>query len=285
MKWTIASKTDLESLTSFILEEEWNHTFFSTRLLENGKFKLPPKSKCPILLLKDNKHVKAACMVTIWGTLFPVFREYEIPGSKEMMELAKWLERNLRKVNSVMGIEERVQLLKKYIYQGNGVQIDYNLMVKKNDYMTPAFPGLSNLSIRKAGPDDSAALLNLEIEYQKEEVMLDPSTIDNTQIYHNLRGILDRQTFYYVTKGVIPIAKAGTNAIGHEWNQIGGVYTDKDFRKRGLSTWLMDHLLVELERSGKKTVLFVKENNKAAEKVYVKLGFEKIKNFNIVYYL
>lgn len=285
MKWVIAAKSDFNSFLDFILEKEWEHTFLTANIIENGVFTLPQKSKYPILILKDKSRIKAACMITFWGALFPVFKSIDMPNEKEMLDLSSWLKKNVKKIYSIMGTEERVQLISKYLSIKERTLIDYNLMIKEHTYISPHKPDIDNLFLKKACPDDSAVLLSLEIEYQKEEVFLDPSLIKSSHIYHNLRTTLNNQTIYYLTKGITPIAKAGTNAVGHKWNQIGGVYTDREFRNRGISTWLMDEILKILEKDGKKTVLFVKENNKAAEKVYTKLGFAKKKRFIIIYYL
>lgn len=284
MKWIVAEKSDLNTLVDFILEKEWEHTFFSSMLIHKGEFSLPHKLKFPILLLKEKSRVKAACMISSWGGIFPVFKSMDLPDEKEMQTLALWLKKNLKRIYSIMGTQERVQLLSSQFKIPNSKVIDYNLMIREHDHMKIQMPHMPNLHITKAGPDDSASLLGLELEYQKEEVFLDPTLIKSSQIYHNLRSLLCEQKIFYISDHFVPVAKAGTNAIGHKWNQIGGVYTDKKYRNRGLSTWLMEYILDILKQDGKKSVLFVKENNIAAEKVYNKLGFENKKKFNIIYY-
>lgn len=284
MKWSVAGKNDLTILIDFILEKEWEHTFFTHHLIEKGTYILPSKSKFPILILKEKNRIKAACMVSYWGGIFPVFKSIDLPDEKELNSLTSWLNKNLKRIYSIMGTEDRVQLISNVLNKKNGNKVHYNLMRREHDHIKQVKPQIKDLQIIKATPDDAAVLLGLELDYQREEVFLDPSSIKNAQIYHNLRTTLNEQEIFYVTSGVTPIAKAGTNAIGHKWNQIGGVYTDKNFRNIGLSTWLMEYILDYLEQDGKKTVLFVKENNKAAEKVYNKLGFENKKKFNIIYY-
>lgn len=285
MKWTLASKSDFNALLDFILEKEWEHTFFTSHLIEDGKFVLPSTSKFPILILREINRIKAACMITTWGGLFPVFKNRELPDEKELKELTYSLNKYLKYIYSIMGTEERVKLLRDSLNANNGKLISYNLMIKEQNYLEPLMPDIDNLKIKKASRDDCSLLLPLELEYQIEEVFLDPSHIDSTQIYHNLHQTLSTQEIFYITKGNKAIAKAGTNAMGHKWNQIGGVYTEKEFRNCGLSTWLMNYVLEKLEMEGKKTVLFMKKNNLSAEKVYNKLGFVKKKDFSIIYYL
>ena len=285
MKWTVAGKSDFNYLIDFLLEKEWEHTFFSSRIIKKGGFVLPPKSRFPILILREKDRIKAACMITLWGALFPVFRSIDPPDDREINELVSWINKNLKRVHSIMGTEERVDSLRNHFEINNEKKINYNLMIREHKHFQPIMPQIENFKVLKAEPDDSAALLGLELEYQREEVFLDPTQIKNTQIYHNLRSSLNDQIVYYMTKDIVPIAKAGTNSRGHKWNQIGGVYTDREYRNKGISSWLMYNLLDILENDGKKTVLFVKDSNKAAEKVYTKLGFEIKKKFNIIYYI
>lgn len=285
MKWTLCGNPDFSAFVDFALQKEWEHTFITSRLIAGSGFRLPPKNRFPIFLLKDKSSLRAACMVTPWGGLFPLFKSIDPPDDKDLKSLVTRLKYSLKRIYSIMGTEERTDLLRPHLNESKEFSVNYNLMIRKEKSFVPPLPEKGIYSILKAGPDDAASLLGLEIDYQKEEVFIDPTQIDSSRIYHNLRSSLNEQIIYYVSNGILPVAKAGTNAIGYKWNQIGGVFTDKSFRGCGISTWLMHYLLDILEKEGKKTVLFVKDNNQAAEKVYNKLGFEKAKKFNITYYI
>ncbi|MBB6478681.1 GNAT family N-acetyltransferase [Spirochaeta isovalerica] len=285
MKWTICGKSDLGKLVDFSLQNEWEHSFFTSRLIEEGEFVLPQRNRFPVFILKDGSSIRGACMITSWGSLFPVFSQIDPPDNKTLRELMTKLKLSLRKVYSLMGTEERVELLRPFLNREKEIPVNYNLMVKEAYGLPVQSPLSADCSIHLAGPDDSASLLGLELEYQREEVFLDPTQIDSSRIYHNLRGTLSEQIVFYVLRNSLPVAKAGTNARGYAWNQIGGVYTDKSMRNQGFSTKLMSHLIGYLEKEGKKTTLFVKENNVSAEKVYNKLGFQRRKGFTIIYYL
>ena len=224
-------------------------------------------------------------MVTSWGSLFPVFTKEDPPDSKCIRDLLFRLKYSLKRVYSLMGTEERVELLRPFLSREKEVPVRYKLMIKEKTALPSLSPPTSGYSIHKAGPDDSASLLGLELDYQREEVFLDDSQIDSSRIYHNLRGTLNEQIVYYALHNSLPVAKAGTNARGYNWNQIGGVFTEKSLRNKGISSWLVSHLLESFQKENKKAVLFVKENNLAAEKVYNKLGFEQTNNFSIIYYL
>ncbi|MBN2658122.1 MAG: GNAT family N-acetyltransferase [Spirochaetales bacterium] len=272
-------------LVDFAKRKEWEHSFFTSRLVDKGNIVLPPRNRFPVYILKDGPEIRGACMITSWGSLFPVFSQLDPPDKKTVKDLMTKLKYSLRKVYSIMGTVERVDLLRPFLNRNSEIPVNYNLMVKKSSIVPSLSPPFSDLTIHRASPDDSALLLGLELEYQKEEVFLDPTQIDRSRIYHNLRGTLNEQIVFYVLSNSRPVAKAGTNARGIDWNQIGGVFTERDMRNNGISSWLMAQLLDYLENDGKKTVLFVKEGNISAEKVYNKLGFQRTKGFKIIYYL
>lgn len=284
MRWSICGKSDLSKLVDYTLEKEWKQSFFTSRLIENESFVLPSRTSFPVFILKDGKVIRGACMVTSWGSLFPVFSSIDPPGEKLIKDLILRLKYSLKRVYSLMGTEERVNLLRPFLQQYREIPVHYNLMIKREAGCPNIIKPEMNYTLHRASGDDSAALLGLELDYQREEVFLDPSQIDSARIYHNLRGTLENQIVFYILKDRKPVAKAGTNARGYRWNQIGGVFTDKRYRNLGLSTWLIKNLLEDLEKTGKKTVLFVKEKNLVAEKVYTKIGFTKTEKFKIIYY-
>ena len=81
----------------------------------------------------------------------------------------------------------------------------------------------------------------------------------------------------------IPIVKAGTNARGYNYDQIGGVFTDISQRHQGYATAVMIKLLKKIFSQDKSASLFVKPDNINAIKIYKALGFVKKANFRIAY--
>ncbi|MBP5465836.1 MAG: GNAT family N-acetyltransferase [Treponema sp.] len=82
-----------------------------------------------------------------------------------------------------------------------------------------------------------------------------------------------------------PLAKAGTNAIASKVMQLGGVYTLRDERGRGLAAALTAFLAESAARKGFATVLFVNKKNAAAIAAYRRAGFtDSGKAYTIEYY-
>ena len=69
------------------------------------------------------------------------------------------------------------------------------------------------------------------------------------------------------------VAIADLNAHFFDLGQLGGVYTMPEFRKKGLSTRLIRHLIHDIKvlHQVRKLIIFTGENNFAARKVYESL--------------
>ena len=80
------------------------------------------------------------------------------------------------------------------------------------------------------------------------------------------------------------MSKAGTNAHGFTFAQIGGVYTTEKNRNQGIAEYVLSVLLTGIFETRKGASLFVKKNNGAAIKLYKKLGFGVTDEFKITYY-
>ena len=80
------------------------------------------------------------------------------------------------------------------------------------------------------------------------------------------------------------VAKAGSNAQGFHWFQIGGVYTLPAYRNKGLAAAAVAHLINTHSAESHGFALFVKTANTAALRVYEKLGFEQCGLFRMSYW-
>jgi len=99
-----------------------------------------------------------------------------------------------------------------------------------------------------------------------------------------LRKNLEQQVVLLVTAGDHILAKAGTNARGLYWDQIGGVYTIPEWRGRGIAAALVEAVARDRLLSGRKVALFVKTVNTFAKKAYIKAGFSTKTHFLISYF-
>jgi len=125
----------------------------------------------------------------------------------------------------------------------------------------------------------------LQKNYEIEEV-LPKADMFNEDISKKLLSMtLKNQITVVAEKSGKIVAKANTNGEGFIYYQVGGVYTLPEYRNIGISTALVSYLIESIFSMEMKVSLFVKENNQAALKVYKKLGFNKIEDFQITYTL
>ena len=133
-------------------------------------------------------------------------------------------------------------------------------------------------------PADAEALLSLQEGYEREEVVPPGDPFDRKACGIVLARSLERQAIYAARIGGAFVAKAGTNARGLEWDQLGGVYTDPEWRGRGIARALISHVVKERRAAGRKIALFVKNGNETARKVYEDTGFLPDSPFRISYF-
>lgn len=168
----------------------------------------------------------------------------------------------------------------------------------------PSSP-LPGFALTCCNEDDTEALLPLQKQYDMVEV-LQPGDVWNEDfcrltLRKNLRsqriiGLkavaaqalnADTATNAHAdisTDKAVFAAKAGTNAIGRQWWQLGGVYTLPEYRSRGCAAFLVEELARMAKTEGKQTALFVKEANTPAKAAYTKAHFAPLGPFEIIYY-
>ena len=149
----------------------------------------------------------------------------------------------------------------------------------------PIPPGFTCVPCSEA---DVNLLLPLQKEYDSVEVLLPGAKLDVPLCRLNLRKILREQFVLGVRADNADsgffVAKAGTNAIGLNWVQLGGVCTLPEYRGKGLAAFLVNKIALQKLSDGKKTALFVKNKNLPAQKAYKKAGFVPLCPFSISYF-
>lgn len=163
---------------------------------------------------------------------------------------------------------------------------EYFLMTKEDVSELP--PPASLLSMGEeivcCKAEHAEELYDLQFHYLKEEVS--PKGRDFTDLYvkSSIKSILKNQKVFAIESDGKFVAKVNTNAIGWNWVQIGGVYTDPLYRRNGYSLCLLSTLCRRINKTGRKSVLFVKKNNLPALALYEKLDFKKSCDFQITYF-
>ena len=139
-------------------------------------------------------------------------------------------------------------------------------------------------TIIKCTTADATRLLPLQMQYDKAEVLLQGMVEDENECRLRLVGQLKIQDIFADIIGDEIVAKAGTNAKGEKWVQLGGVYTKPLYRRLGIASRLVSHIARTAEAEGKSSALFVKELNTSAIHSYERAGFVRRGSYRIVYY-
>ena len=136
----------------------------------------------------------------------------------------------------------------------------------------------------KCGQDDSEKLFELHKQYNIVEVFPKGKEYSADICRRTLELMLKKQMTYAIEQDGQFVAKAGSNAIGKNFVQLGGVYTDEKYRSKGMAQCLVDFISRQVVLEGKKPVLFVRTKNESAKKAYRKVGYIYQNDYAILYY-
>ena len=283
MRWTLLTRELLDPLIRFLGPVEAGCVGFTETLLSNGSLQVPPRTEAAVhVRIERAGDISGAILQTVGGVFYPVTSPVRPQIEREALESIR---RRGRRVYSVMGKEDDVTALERALGRAPEQAVDYAHMVQREvarDYPLPRLP--ERFTMRGATVSDTNHLFDIQRQYEIEEVLLPGSTFDAAATRRHLRETLLRQIVLVAEIDGTPVAKAGTNARGLFYDQIGGVFTEPELRSRGISTKLMTRLLARIAADNKSASLFVKWENEPALRVYRNLGFGVEGGFRISYY-
>ena len=142
-----------------------------------------------------------------------------------------------------------------------------------------------NLFFRQCTKDDSDFLFPLQIAYIKEEVVPDGIEVNLSAERFTMDKLLKNGKIYAVTDSSKKIlCKVQINGGTDLYELIGGVFTDSNYRKKGIATFMMKELKQTLDKKNKKCILYVNVKNNAALSLYEKSGFKICGDYEIAYW-
>lgn len=289
MAWVAATPELLDDLVAFLTPREWGCVAVAAALVGERGVRVPTGPRHRLFVhLDPNLRVSAAILRSAGGILYPVLgdsRAVRTIGRGGSGRLRKLLGSAARRVYSIVGVERDVLALQAMLGLTPRNGVEYYLM--EQDLPLPSMPDPrlpARLSLRNATPADAGAIFEIQRGYEIEEVLLDSSTFDPGVSMKHLKLVLATQRVIIAEIDGVAVAKAGTNARGIGYEQIGGVYTAPEYRSRGVAARLMQRLVEEIGQAGKRSALFVKRTNAPALRLYEKLGFATRDSFRITYY-
>ena len=277
MSWQRVRKKRQNLLVRFVQEHELRCVPFASRLRET-------EGKNAVFIEREGRDsIRAAVMITEYGLVLPVFGVQQ--DSRPDNGFRNILRRRSPKIFSVMGVAKDVLRTEDYLTPGPSTSIDYFLMCLQRDaFRGPCSGTCSEISVRCVTEADAEALFPLQRDYEIEEVVLRPRDFNASRSMALFRRALTRNIVYVVEKNGLPVSKAGTNERGYATDQLGGVFTKREERRKGFARTVMEHLLQRVFKDKSAVSLFVKKHNQAALDLYRNLGFTVRDDYRIDYY-
>jgi RimJ/RimL family protein N-acetyltransferase len=135
---------------------------------------------------------------------------------------------------------------------------------------------------RLAREDDLPLVARWRAAYAVEALHEDdtPELLQST--YESERISIDARCLWLAERDSGPVAMTGFNALLPEAVQIGGVYTPEPLRSRGYARVAVAQSLLDARASGRRSaLLFTGDDNPAAQRAYLALGFERIGDYRL----
>lgn len=292
LRWRRAVASDLPALDAFLKEGEERRVGFSGRLLKPGTaggtgLRLPSPLRGAVWVYDSRGAIEGAVLCHPSRLVFPIF-----PGDSARVDSDKGdqdfaLLSSSFAPASAIGMAGDVLRYEAARALSPRAFVPYRLMALAEGTLpqtgSPA-PPYPALSLRLATPADLAALLPLQEAYEREEVLTPIHEFNPAACRASLARALERQLIYAAVEGGVVVGKAGTNARGFRYDQIGGVYTLPARRGRGVAAALMGALLADILSQGRRPTLFVKPSNAPALALYRGLGFEELGDYRADYF-
>ena len=270
-------------VTDFLLAREEFWTSLTDRVFRKGI--LLPLSKSGDLQLLENSQGELRGLIyhEPAGFTFPAIQPPL--GTEETAGLREAL-KSYKKITTLMGNSQVIDICVDALNIPPAYRVDYLLMNRhlraggfstENPIPREIYEHLKPGQIREIYP--------LQKAYEIEEVLLEPDRFNPLICMGHLRDALKKQLIYGTRINGRLIAKAGTNALGVNWVQLGGIFTAPGYRGRGIARRLLSQLLSSIDGRGLGATLFVKPQNIPAVSLYKRVGFTEAGPFSIAYYL
>ena len=192
-----------------------------------------------------------------------------------------------RPIGGLIGPNDQVAAAKEALeMDASKIQLDetenlYSLQLE--DLIVPSSLSSGEVRGRRIEPRDLERITQWTVAYSMEAL----GETDSPQLWQRCRATVERKleqrhTWVLEHHGH-PVACSSFNSAIKEAVQIGGVWTPPELRRRGYGRSVVAASLLDAWREGvEKAILFTGEDNIAAQKAYVALGFRHIGDYRIV---
>lgn len=283
---------DLASCVAFLAERERCCISLMSNFIKDDAPALPAGRKIRALVRfseTPTSPVDGIILVLTNGILLHCIRE-NVELGRYSPVIARFLSRI--PVRCVIGDRDHSLFLESFLPGKPTREVDYRLMVYAPDASNENAAGSAGrlpeppagVEFARCTAEDTDRLLPLQESYEKEEVAPPGDPVDLEAIRISLRANLGKQRIFMALSEGRVVAKAGTNALGLAWVQLGGVFTEPEWRGRGIAASLVRYIANLETEAGKNIALFVKLTNEPARRAYDRSGFKPDTFFRISYW-
>lgn len=289
MRWRAAGKESCRRHIEWLKKDEWRHAALSARLKSSGGAARFGRAGDGRLWVRESEgRNRGGIYCSRFGVLLPAFNPRDTSDGDERF-IAPLVRSRRDRLFSIIGTEERVRFIEDFLDDAPVDSERYRLFTDERPSSIRESRGREGecgelLTIRAASPGDFQELWPLERHYQMEEVIRSGREVSEYRLRELFRTALKRQSIYMAIRDGEAVGKAGTNARGFTYDQVGGVFVTPKYRRRGIAAELMHVLLNAIHRGGRGACLFVKESNSAALNLYRGLGLGDRGGFRISYW-
>jgi predicted GNAT family acetyltransferase len=117
------------------------------------------------------------------------------------------------------------------------------------------------------------------------ETLSDPPDADEADGRKRIEALLASRQVWVVCEQGEPVAMTSFNARAGHSVQVGGVFTPKSARGRGLARIAVAGSLLDARTEGARTaILFTGHENAAAQRAYRALGFAAVGDYGMIFF-
>jgi ribosomal protein S18 acetylase RimI-like enzyme len=274
------SKKNESDCLKYVMENE----FFFMQVLDkfsNSYKKIPPDINFYPFYKKNQ--IDSLIVYSGNGIFYPLVKE------EYSDESSLFIKKFSSDIFSIYGMKDVINKIYMNLNISCRNHIDYFVMKLDKDRFMPYTENNKGYSCIKCDDNHFQSLKELQYLYHLEEVY------DNDDYYpyeaemKAFKNQLGKRLNYALFDKKHPglaVSKSYINAESPNCSQIGGNYTLKKYRNKGLSKLCLSFLIEDVFTNEKKNhiLLFVKKNNIPAINVYKKLGFEIIFETGLYYF-
>ncbi len=282
MEWKLVARPGVEALERFLTDHEPQGVVVSEKLRQSYLDKrLRTGGRCYYLPGEAVVYHGPGGFFSPLG----VSTIFDQPRRQKLLREFQRAVGTFSRLYSIMGTRQDVAALEPAFNTAPQHTIDYNLLALDwPHFPPPERPPHPELRYYIPQPPQWRRLLSLQTAYEVEEVLLPGRRPNLAASRATLLHSLEHQLVLVATYRDTVVARVATNARGFRGDQVGGVYTDPEWRNRGVARWLMTVLLAQLHKEQRNASLFVKLDNQPAQELYRSLGFLFESPFRISYY-